>query len=127
MTGNSLAVYIQWEKRNCLYLQAKAFFSKQFQTGVDNGLIVERASVLFDFVQGLGYSEGRPIGPVGSHGLHDVGNSDNLGLLEDLITGKTPRIAGAVHPFVMLQDDLSDRVLIFDILQYFVSGFGMVS
>ena len=57
-------------------------------------------------LQGLVHSHGWPVGPVRSHGLDHISDTDNTRLKDDLIPGQTQRIARAVHPFMVLQHNI---------------------
>jgi hypothetical protein len=52
---------------------------------------------------------------VESDGLHNVGDGQNPCLQKNIIFLKTLRIAGSIHPFMMLKDDIGHGPGKFDV------------
>jgi len=67
-------------------LQLESFFFEKLQASVHYFLVIENASVLRDFFQGLIDTEGRTIRSVRRHCLNYISHSYNFGFKENFIT-----------------------------------------
>ncbi len=67
-----------------------------------------------------------PVGAVRGHGFDDVGYGDDACAYKDLFALEAPRVAGAVHPLVVLADHLGHRPGEVDAGDDVVSGLGVL-
>ena len=105
--------------------QNKALFAEQSQAGIAHIRVVEAIPAALDFVQRLVYAQAGAVGAMGSHGLDDIGYSDNASFQAYGITLEALWIAAAVHAFVVLVRDVSQRPGEIDFLEDIVAGLCM--
>jgi hypothetical protein len=78
----------------------------ELQAGLHDGRIVENPLTPGELIQGCCQAQGGAVRTVGAHDLHHIGHAQNPGFQDDFLFLQTMRIAGAIQPFVMLEDNL---------------------